>query len=61
MAHSLLLCGLFAYNYMPTLLFKAYTRLVMASLIHFRVTLGKWLESVCSVVIFGSFMVCMMV
>ncbi len=36
-------------------------RLEMVSLIHFRVTPGKWLESVCSVVIFGSFMVCMMV
>ncbi len=53
MAHSLLLCGLFAYNYMPTLLFKAYTRLVMASLIHFRVMPEKWLESAYIVLICG--------
>ena len=33
--------------------FLAYFRLEMASLIHFRVTPGKWLESACSVVIWG--------
>lgn len=35
-------------------------RLVMASLIHFRVMPEKWLESACNVVICGLYAVCMM-
>lgn len=31
----------------------------MASLIHFRVTPGKWLKSACNVVICGLFAICM--
>lgn len=50
-AHSLFVCGLLAHNYMPTLLFKAHFWLVMTSLIHFRVTPEKWLESAYNVLI----------
>lgn len=47
------MCGLFGCDCMVIMRFSAYFRLVMASLIHFRVTLGKWLESACNVLICG--------
>ena len=52
-AHSLLLCGLFAYICMVIMRFYGYLRRLMALLIYFRVTPGKWLESACNVVIWG--------
>ena len=53
MTHSLLLCGLLTHICMIIIRLQAYFRLVMASLIHFRVTPEKRLESACNVLIWG--------
>ena len=50
-AHSLFMCGLFAYICMVIMRLQAYFQLEMASLMHFRVTPGKWLELAYNVVI----------
>ena len=52
-AHSLLLCGLLTHICMIIIRLQAYFRLEMASLIQFRVTPGKWLESACNMLIWG--------
>ncbi len=52
-AHSLFMCGLFAYICMVIMRLQAYFQLEMASLMHFRVTPGKWLESAYNVLICG--------
>lgn len=52
-AHSLLLCGLFGHDRVVAMRNLAYFRLLIDSLIHFRATPGKWLESACSAVIWG--------
>lgn len=56
MAHSLLLCGLFAYICMVIMRFKAHFQIVIAFVIVYGLMVKKWLYERLNALVYGSFM-----